>query len=69
MKMKTLYNCETEEEIKLKETILEELKLMEILNLASDIKDKFYDGILEDENIVVDSMMKIILELVGRANK
>ena len=67
--MKTLYNCETEEEIKLKETILEELKLMEILNLASDIKDKFYDGILEDENIVVDSMMKIILELVGRANK
>lgn len=67
--MKTLYNCETEEEIKLKETILEELKLMEILNLASNIKDKFYDGILEDENIVVDSMMKIILELVGRANK
>lgn len=62
-----LYGCETNLELKLKEIILEGLTDAELLKLASDIKFKFREDVLQDENIVVDALLQIIEEL-GRRN-
>ena len=48
-----LFNCETKEELRLKEIEVEELGIDELHELAENVYAKFNNGILEDENITI----------------
>lgn len=61
-----LYNCETKEELELKEIELQALTVDELHDLAEGVYVKFQDAVLEDENIVVSAIREINLELLER---
>lgn len=64
-----LYNCETREELKLKEIEVEGLEIDELHELAEGIYTKFEDGLLEDENIAISAIHQINIELLKRLGR
>lgn len=64
-----LYNCETKEELELKEIELQALTIDELHELAENIYAKFNNGILEDENITISAIHQINLELLKRLGR
>lgn len=64
-----LYNCETKEELELKEIEVKGLEIDELQELAEEIFYKFTGGILADENIVISAIHQINLELLKRLEK
>jgi len=61
-----LYNCESEKEIKLKETDLEMLDDLELEKLADEIQEEFENCELEDETIVINALHQIAHEALER---
>lgn len=61
-----LYNCESKEELELKETELQALTIDELHELAEGIYVRFQGLVLKDENIVVSAIRQINLELLKR---
>lgn len=64
-----LFNCETKEELRLKEIEVEELGIDELHELAESIYTKFNNGILEDQNITISAIHQINLELLKRLER
>ena len=64
-----LYNCETEDELKLKEIEVETLTIAELEELAETIYTDFRDGTYEDENITVTAIHQINIELLKRLGR
>lgn len=62
-----LYNCETKEELELRELDLTILTIKELIIFAEEVKEMFDDHVLQDENIVVAALVKITKEIGVRA--
>jgi hypothetical protein len=61
-----LYNCSSEKEVFLSKIELEYLVTDELFSLAKIIKKEWDNQELEDESIVIDSLIQIIKELERR---
>ena len=61
-----LYNCETKEELKLKEIDLKSLTDVELMELGVGTNIDFKNGVLKDENIVMEVLVQIIIAQARR---